>query len=131
MERVKAERITYARITALSGDYICIYTVDPRTGRYSEYSATHDYETLRLPRTGEDFFTEARAHSADTVCPEDQARFLESFTRENVMSEIHRNGVYTIEYRLMLDGAPRRVSIRAALVEERDGPQVIVGVNTV
>ncbi len=42
MERVKEERITYSRITALSGDYIAIYTVDPETDHYFEYSATTD-----------------------------------------------------------------------------------------
>ena len=33
MDRLKAEQITYSRINALSRDYVCIYTVNPVTGK--------------------------------------------------------------------------------------------------
>ena len=131
LERMRDEQITYARITALSGSYICIYTVDPRTGRYSEYSATPDYETLGISKAGEDFFAESRERGAAAVCPDDRPMFLEAFTREKVLDAIREGGIYTLQYRLMIEGAPVRVSVRAALVEERDGPQIIVGVNRI
>ena len=47
-ERVKEERTTYARISALTGDYLYIYTVDPETDSYMEYSAAKDGDGFGL-----------------------------------------------------------------------------------
>lgn len=131
MARIQAERITYSRIAALSGDYICIYTVDPDTDHYIEYSATQDYEGLGLAKEGRDFFSRAVQESRRTVYPEDVERFNALFTRENVMREIERTGLFELRYRLMIDGEPRYVSVKAALAREQDGPQLIIGVNSI
>ena len=85
LERVKEERITYERITALSGEFICVYTVDPETDRYTEYSATHDYEGLGLEKQGEDFFNVSRKESMRLVYIEDLDIFKKTFTKENVL----------------------------------------------
>ena len=128
MERVKAERVTYARITALSGDCICLYTVDPETGRYSEYSATSAYEGLGIDKAGNDFFSNTIKDSARHIYEEDIEMFRSMFTRENVMREIERNGIFSLRYRLMMDGAPVYVRIKAVMVQEHDGAQLIIGV---
>ena len=131
LARVQAERITYARIMALSGDYICIYTVDPKTDRFLEYSATKAYESLGIEKEGEDFFTMSWHMAARIICPEDQDMFKAMFNKENVLREIERNGLFVLKYRLMINGEARYVSVRAALVEEQDGPQLIIGVNDI
>ena len=131
MERIEAERITFSRVTALSGGYICIYSVNPETDRYLEYSATRDYEGLGLAKEGENFFEQARKESGRTIFPEDQEKFNSQFTKENVMREIQRYGLYVLRYRLMIDGKPQYVNVKAALVEERDGKQLIIGVNNI
>ena len=128
LERVKEERITYARISALSGDYIAIYTVDPVTTHYIEYSATDDYAELGLTREGDDFFGRSRADVTRILYFEDLDMFLSTFTRENVMDAIARKGLFTLNYRLMIDGKPTYVSLKAGMIEEKDGPQLIVGV---
>ena len=128
IERVKEERTTYARITALSGDYIAIYTVDPKTNRYTEYSATTDYEGLGVPKEGDDFFASAVSEGTRTVYYEDLDMYLAAFTKENVMDAIERNGIFTLSYRLMIEGAPTYISLKAARIEEKDGPQLIVGI---
>ena len=128
MERVKEERITYARITALSGDYIAIYTVDPETDRYVEYSATTDYEDLGLAKQGEDFFASAVSEGTRTLYYEDLDMYLAAFTKEKVMEAIARKGFYALNYRLMIEGEPTYVRLKAGRIEEKDGPQLIVGV---
>ena len=128
LERVKEERITYARISALSGDYIAIYTVDPATGHYTEYSATRDYDEMGFSKQGEDFFAQARTDGARTLYLEDLDLYLSVMTRENILGAIERNGVFSFTYRLMMNGAPTYVSFKAAMVQEKDGPQLIVGV---
>ncbi len=47
------------------------------------------------------------------------------------MAEIIRSGIFTLSYRLMMNGKPNYVQIRAAMIEEPEGPRLIVGVNDV
>lgn len=130
-ERVIEERKTYARITALSGNYICIYTIDPETDDFIEYSATKDYEGLGLDKTGKNFFEVARNESVRTLYLEDVSLFLSVMTKENILSAIEKNGFFAFNYRLMINGKPTYVTLKAAMVEENDGPQIIVGVSNV
>ena len=130
-ERIQEERITYARMTALAGDYIGIYTVDPVTDYYVEYSASRDYEGLGLTKEGHDFFGVSRAESGRAICPEDLDRFLSMFTKEKIMAEIEQNGIFELTYRLMMEGTPTYVSLKAALVKEKEGPRLIVGVSNI
>ena len=131
LERIRAERVTYARIMALAGDYICIYTVDPVTGNYNEYSTTTAYDGLKLAKDGERFFEVAREECERTLHPEDVEQFKTQFTRENVLGEIEKNGLFAIQYRLSINGEPVYVNLKAALVSEKDGDKLIVGINNV
>ena len=131
IERIQEERATFARITALAGDYICVYTVDPETGRYTQYSAASGLEELGIPVMGEDFFGRARQETKRIIYPEDWDRFDKTFTRQSVLSEIRKNGIFALTYRLILDGMPTYVTTKGAIVNEKDGPQLIIGVNNV
>ena len=55
--------------------------------------------------------------------------FLDNFSKEKIMSDIKEKGLYTIEYRLVTKSGVLRVSLRGALVEEKDGQQLIIGIN--
>ena len=131
LERVKQERLTYSRISALSGDLICIYTVDPETDHYQEYSSTEDYEELGLAKEGDNFFEQALRNSNHTIYEEDIDRFHSLFSKENVMSAIRENKLFGLRYRLMIDGEPKYVSLKGAIVEEKDGPRLIFGVHNI
>ena len=128
LKRIQEEEITYARITALSGDYLCIYTMDPRTEEYSEYSATRNYEVLGLEKRGKRFFAQTRKNVLRTVYAEDQERLLAELTRKNVLREIRENGFFSINYRLVIGGEPLFVRLKAVMMEEKDGPKLIIGV---
>ena len=131
MARLQAEQLTYSRVNALAGGYICIYTVDPATGHYYQYSATSDYAGLNTSRQGDDFFGQAKVDSARHVDPEDLGKFRALFTRDKVMEEIEKRGIFTLQYRIILNGRPTYVEIKAAMVQEQDGPQLIVGINNI
>lgn len=128
MERIKEERLTYSRITALSGDYICIYTVNPNTDDYVQYSATHDYQQLGLDVSGTDFFNKSIKDSVSIVYYEDIERFKASFTKEKVLSSIKEKGLFVLNYRIIKNNVPIYLSLKAAMIEEKDGPQLIVGI---
>lgn len=130
-ERLKQESITYNRISALAGNYICIYTVDPVTDNYLEYSATKDYEGLGLDKEGKDFFKKAIKDGNKNVYAADIDRFNSAFTKENVLNSIKNNGIFVLDYRLMILSVPTYVSLKAAIVNEKDGPQIIIGISNI
>ncbi len=127
-ERMKEERIAYTRLSALTGDYLCIYVVVPETGYYREFSASPSYERLVQAKSGDDFFAATQEAAARINHPEDLNRFLSTFTRENILSEIEHRGIFTLSYRIMMDGAPVYVQLKAAIVQEKEGARLIVGI---
>ena len=131
MERVKEERITYARIAALSGDYIFIYTVNPETDSYMEYSSKPGFEGLGLAKVGDFYFDNIRRVSKHAVYLEDLDKFLEEFTKENIIAKIKKDGIFIINFRMMIEGEPVFVCLKAAFVQEKDGEQLIVGVSNI
>ena len=131
IERAKEEHIAYARLSALAGDFLSVYTVVRETGRYREYSIIESFRPFALPREGADFFADAREQGRRIVFSADCERFLSMFTRDGVLSEIDRNGSFSLTYRLVLSGTPIYVQLKAAMVEEEDGIRLVVGVSDI
>ena len=130
-ERIKAERTTYTRISALSGDFIVIYTVNPETKHYIEYSGSNEFDSLGISKEGDNFFEQSLQNAQSSIHPADLPKFNSMFSEENIMESVRKNGIFTINYRLVLNGEPIYVEMKAAMIEEKDGPQLIVGVNNV
>ena len=131
-ERIKEERVIYARLHALTGNFIVVYVVDPETGRYREFSAAANYEeSFAQEKEGANFFDKVREIAPTYNHPADLNLFLSAFTKENVMAEIERSGIFTLGYRLIMEGRPLHVQMKAALVEEKEGPRLIVGLNNI
>lgn len=122
------EREMIERIAALSGNYLCLYTIHPDSGRYIEYNAMSEYESLGFAKEGEDFFIQGAIDGKKAVFPEDLPEYLRQFTRENVMREIREKGRFRIQYRLILNGQPRPVTLRIAPIRERGEEKLVAGV---
>ena len=130
--RIAEERVIYARLHALTGNFIVVYVVDPVTNRYREFSATDDYvESFSQAKEGTDFFGTVREAALSYNYPEDIGRFLTAFTKENVLSEVDRSGIFTLDYRVMMEGQPLHIQLKAAMVEEREGRRLVVGLNNI
>ena len=130
-ERALEEHTAFTRISALGGEYLSIYIVDPETEHYHEYSANTAYKSFGLPAEGEDFFNLTRALSRSLVYRKDLKRFMHAFTRENVLSEIERAGLFVLTYRLVIQEKPVYVQLKCAMAEEAEGRRLIVGINDV
>lgn len=130
-ERMKEEQIAYQRLNVLTGDFICVYVVDPKTNHYREFSATEGYENFSLSKEGEDFFETTRESAAKFSYPDDTQMFLEVFTKENVINDVLKNGMFSLCYRIMMDDKPVHVQLKAAMLVEKEGPRLIVGVNNI
>ncbi len=131
-QQMQEEQISYGRISALSGDYLCIYVVEPDTGKYREYSSTAGFDAFAIPDEGDNFFSDFRENSIKLVYPEDQNRVFTALTMINVLEEVGKNGIFTLSYRLLMkDAEPRYVQMKAAIVYEKDGRRLVVGVNDI
>ena len=131
LERVKEEQATYERITALAGDYIAIYTVDPKTDHYIEYSASKEYEALGISKEGKDFFQATITDAEKHIFGEDLEGFLAAFSKEKILTQIEKNGLFTMTYRIVVGGEPLYINLKAAIIKEKGVPQLIVGLNNV
>ena len=131
-ERIQEERIVYARLHALTGSFIVVYVVDPETGKYREFSAASSYtESFAQAKEGADFFSTLRNAARIYSHPDDRDRVLSLLTQENVLLEIERSGIFTLSYRIMIAEKPLHVQMTAAIVEEKEGHRLIVGLNDV
>ena len=131
-EQAHHASITYSRVAqALAGDYFSIYVVDPDTDRFMEYSATAEYDRLGIEKAGDDFFNLVRENMNRLIYEGDRDRFMGTFTKEKIMSILERDGSFTMKYRLMFDGAPVYVSMKATLLDDKHGRHLIIGTNNI
>ena len=115
-EKAQEERVVYARLHALTGSFIVVYVVDPESEAYHEFSATEIYEeNFAQAKEGTGFFAKVREEARVFNHPDDLDRFLEAFTKENVLAEIGRSGSFTLEYRVQMEGKPLHVQMKAVM----------------
>jgi diguanylate cyclase (GGDEF)-like protein len=126
-ERAAEERKSYLRLSALNGNLIVLYFVDPENGQYTEFSSSKEFKTLGIANQGNDFFQSTYENSFRTIHPEDQALFHAQVTKDNIMQTIRRNGVFVLDYRLLSGELPTYVRLKAAKITEDDKTILIVG----
>lgn len=125
-------RLTYARLAqALAADYFSIYYVDTRTDKFTEFTSHNAYAGLGIEKEGEDFFNLNRRNILRVVYPDDQRTILDGFTKENVLRTIRESGAFTLTYRLVLDGEPIYVSLKATALGSVDSGSIVVGINNI
>jgi diguanylate cyclase (GGDEF)-like protein len=130
-ERLKGEHRAYARVNALVGEFICIYDVDPETDYYQEYRSVAQYEAFAVPKEGGRFFEASRENIRGVLVKEDQERFLSLFSKESVLREIERCGIFTLSYRIHFGERAKYVQLKAVLVAEEGEKRLIVGLQDI
>ena len=130
--RMDADHLTFGSVAqALAGDYFSIYVVDPDTEAFVEYSSSEEYKNLGIETQGANFFELSRRNIEALIYPEDRDRFMAVFSRERVLKIIERDGHFTTKYRLMLNGIPTYVSMKATLLENRNERRLIIGLTNI
>lgn len=126
----KKNGVTFSSIAhALSQDYFCIYYVDPETDWFAEYSSYGEYRTLGLEKSGRDFFGVSRVNAITAVFEDDREWFLSLFTKENIMAELKKHGTFTMTYRIVIQGNPTYVRMKATLMPDRTDRHIVIGVS--
>ncbi len=122
---------TYANIArALATDYFHIFYVDLETEDYFEYTSNIGEDEISTERHGEKFFSKSREKALTVLHKDDRDLFIKSFTRENVLSQIDKNGTFTLIYRLLKFDVPYYVNLKAVRLKN-DKKHLFVGVSNI
>ncbi len=125
------EGATYANIArALAADYFKLYYVDLDTEDFIEYSSVDNGERISAERHGEDFFAESRKDALEFIYHEDREKLINAFHKENVLDHLEKQGVFNLTYRLMINGEPVFVNMKAKRMHHDDG-HIIIGVSNI
>ena len=126
-----AEEITYANIArALAADYFSLYYVNLETEDFIEYTSPAGKESMAVERHGTNFFEKARADAASHIFEEDVEKFVSAFTKEHVVEAIDTQQSFTIDYRLMMEGRPVYVHMKAMRMAPKSD-HIIIGVSNI
>jgi hypothetical protein len=131
VDRMRQEQRSLGRIAALSANYIVLYTIDPTTDHYIQYSPSNEYASFGLASEGKDFFADVVLDAPKAIDPRDIDRHLRVLTKENMLRDIAETGSFVHNYRLLIAGESVPVSLKATMVHEEDGEKVILGVTIV
>ena len=125
------EGATYAGIArALAADYYNIYYVNLETDKFIEYSSPVGGDDLAMERHGENFFDAVRRDAISRIYEEDRNEFLKNFSKERIVSELDREGVYTARYRLIDTGEPVYAGMKITRMLP-DKNRIIIGISII
>ena len=129
MEPSEEKSLDFSQIAqALSADYIDLYYVNINSEKYVEYSPDTANSSLSVRKSGDDFFETARQDALKHLHNEDSERFVQEFTKENVLRHLKENDTFRIAYRLMMNDEPVYVSMKAVRMNDE---HIIIGVSNV
>ncbi len=128
IEHIKQERRIYSRLTAISGDVMCIYTVDPTNDSYYQYIMNDRYKKVGVTQQGDDFFGQSNERAKRIIHPDDLDDFYREFTKDNIIKTIKEDDIFSMRTRFLYDGEPKYTSIRAAGIVEDGRRLIIIGI---
>ncbi|MBP8969478.1 MAG: EAL domain-containing protein [Lachnospiraceae bacterium] len=114
---------------ALSSDYMHLYFVDLDTEEYTEYLPDRDRYDMSLERRGDHFFKNSRKDALKVLYKDDRERFIATFNRKTILKSIENEGGFSTIYRILQNGEPLYVNLKAVLTEDKK--YLIIGVNDV
>ena len=121
------EELSYSGAAkALFSDYEVIYYVNVRSGHYVEYSTPGNLAQLKLETSGTDFFHDLYRNIKEVVYEKDQDRVTKALTKETLLPKLENGQVFSVKYRLVIDGTPMRYQSRVVWPEH--GNHIIIGI---
>ncbi len=116
---------------ALSGGFESIFYVDTETGHYVEFGGKGLYQDLQIQRSGLDYFGETQKNLLRIAYPDDLARVSLSMQKETLLSELRSQKVFSMTYRLVIDGKPMYYNLKAVRVMGKNDHNIVIGVSNV
>ena len=124
--------MTLSRLAiALAKDYEYVYYLSTKDDSYVQYSAYPDGRRLYVLSRGTDFFADTVVNCRKLVYLEDQENFLHTFNKKNLYETLRREGSFTLDYRLVINGVPRYYQLATAVDATSEVKYIVIGVRNV
>ena len=116
---------------ALSADMESIYYVDLDTDSYMEFTTGSDNGALKLEISGQKFFDECRRNISSVIFEEDRGMVAQALDKQTLLGALSARPSFLMDYRLLIDGAPRRYRLKATIALDGGRRHLIIGVCSV
>ena len=113
---------------ALLIDYTSVYYVNAVTNEYKWYSINPEFHSLQIEQDGEDFFANMARDAEQVVYEEDKHIFQKDISKENLLNQMKKGTMQSIEYRLVIDGQPVYHTLRMIRGVGNEDDYFILGV---
>ena len=128
---IDSEQEIYFKISrALIENYFTIYYVNLTNEHYIGYSSNPGYNSLKIEEKGTSFFHDAQENLNRVIFEKDKELVSKAITKENVIEGIKDGKTFSLTYRLLMDGVPTYVTLKALKFSEEDD-NVIIGISNV
>ncbi len=129
-EGEKIEKTIYDNIArSLAEDYEAIYYIDIETGEYSEFAKSTEYDNMKVPVKGKDFYAETRENAARYAHPDDREFAISLYYKEIITKNLEGRGSYSYKYRIMTGGESRY--FRFTIIRVNDGRHFVLYVKDI
>ena len=116
---------------SLASDMESIYYVDTLSDSYMEFHSEGLYGKLHLEGSRNNFFLDCRRNILAVVYPDDQAEVLHAMEKERLLRKLREQGVFTMVYRLMIEGQAVYFRLKAVRAEQDDGHHIVIGLSNI
>ena len=131
VDKARQDQIVYSRLMALSGDYLCIYVINPEDDSYIEFQGSNEFGSLGISKNGKDFFADTQQNAEHAVAEEDREEFKRRHTKEYIMKDIEKDGEFISSHHLLINDKPVKVALRCVLSKENGDNRLIMGIRKV
>ena len=126
-----AETEAYSQIaTAMLSRYEALYYVDIITDEYIEYTTSEQFADLPFQHRTNSFFEDTLNNIPDNIFEEDIPLLMEKMQKGKLLYELEKAPSFSITYRLLLDGKPAYMNLRASK-PKNDNHHIIIGVTNI
>ena len=115
---------------ALAQNYQTMYYINLKTNEYIGYSSSEDYQSLNIQERGKNFFEDSIKNAQKIVFPADYEMVKVALEKENLMHETSDGKTFSLEYRLVMNGEPVYMSLKALKMADMDD-NLIIGVSNI
>ncbi len=88
----------------LTKHYDSVYYVEIETSHYTEIVAMKEFESMRIPSEGENFFADSRKNAQKCIHPGDLELVNQIYDKALMLNRLSNNGTYSMGYRLIVGG---------------------------
>jgi len=131
MSNPKNEFSYHVIAKALFENYECIYDIDVETSAYQCYHESGSYGSLRIAKSGEDFFRSLGTRIPRVIHPDDREFVHRMLRKETMLAALEHEKYHSFVYRLIVDGKPLYHKIRAVMAEVDGHPHILLGIRDV